>query len=119
MKRKNDYSAPIVGGTSLITIFATICLIVFTLLTLSTVVASRNLAFASHEAVKDHYNADSQAEAVFAALRRGECPESVKIDGDFYSYNCPISDTQTLEVELSFVDGRWDIIKWCAVSTNN
>ena len=116
MKKKNS-SSPIVGGTSLITVFASICLIVFTLLTLSTVVASRNLAKASHDAVIAYYNADNEAEAIFAKLRGGETPNNVTINDEIYSYSCPISETQAIEVILTHVDGKWDVIKWCAVST--
>lgn len=116
MKKKNS-SAPIVGGTSLITIFASICLIVFTLLTLSTVVASRNLAMASHDSVIAYYKADSEAEAIFSKLRVGEIPDCVKVEDEIYSYSCAISETQSIEVILTQADGKWDIIKWCAVST--
>ena len=115
---KDKYSnPPIVGGASLITIFAILCLIVFTLLNLSTVIASQNLAQASRDSVKSYYAADSEAEEIFAQLRNGETPDTVTVNGNNYSYECRISSTQTLYVELSFKDGSWNIINWCSHST--
>lgn len=108
-------STPIIGGTSLITIFAVLCLVVFTLLTLSTVTASRRLANASHEAVTAYYNADCSAEIIFAKLRNGTIPKEVTVNGNYYSYQCPISDTQYLSVELLHNDGNWTVIRWCTV----
>ncbi len=110
-------STPIIGGTSLITVFAVLCLVVFTLLTLSTVTASRRLAAASHDAVSAYYSADCEAEAIFAKLRGGAVvPEEVTVNGNYYSYQCPISDTQYLSVELSYIDGSWNVIRWCTIA---
>lgn len=114
--KNREFRAPIVGGTSLITIFAVLCLIVFTLLTMSTVLASRNLAERSHEAVRAYYAADSQAETIFAQLRGGEIPSNVVKNGEIYTYDCPISDTQYIHVVLSFADGRWNVIEWRAIT---
>lgn len=115
--KNREFRAPIVGGTSLITIFAVLCLIVFTLLTLSTVTASKNLAERSHDAVQAYYAADSQAEAIFAQLREGTIPQGVSVEGNLYSYACPISDTQSIQVVLSYTDGHWDVVSWRSVST--
>ena len=112
---RKQQASPIIGGTSLITIFAVLCLVVFTLLTLSTVTASRRLATASHSAVSAYYNADCQAEFIFAQLRSGTTPESVTVNGNYYSYQCPISDTQYLLVELSYTNGNWSILRWCSM----
>ena len=123
MKQQTSRS-PMVGGTSLITIFAVLCLIVFTLLTLSTVVASRDLAERSHDAVAAYYAADSQAEQIFAQaeqifaqLRAGVIPADVTVEGNRYCYTCPISDTQFLSVELVQENGDWNVIAWRTCST--
>ena len=116
MKQPTSRS-PMVGGTSLITIFAVLCLIVFTLLTLSTVVASRDLAERSHDAVTAYYAADSQAEQIFAQLRAGEIPAGVTVEENRYCYTCPISDTQFLSVELMEENGNWNVIVWRTCST--
>lgn len=108
---------PIIGGTSLLTIFAVLCLIVFTLLTISTSIASRNLADRSHQAVQAYYTADSQAEIIFAQLRSGIVAEHVTVDGNTYAYTYPISDTQFLSVLLTESDGNWNVLRWEVVST--
>ncbi len=115
--KKINTNTPIVGGSSLITIFSILCIIVFTLLTLSTVVTSKDLAEASHNAVKAYYNADSEAEKIFAQLKSGIVPENVTVNGNYYSYVCDISETQFITVELSFIDGKWNVIKWHSTSS--
>ena len=52
------FSAPIVGGSSLLVIFAVLCLTVFALLGLSTVQAGGRLSEASAEAVSAYYAGD-------------------------------------------------------------
>lgn len=117
MENKNRFSPPMVGGSSLLVIFAVLCLTVFALLGLSTVKANSRLSDASAEAVAAYYAADCQAEEIFARLRSGEMPEGVAADGNTYFYTCPISDTQALQVELTETDGVWSVLEWRAVST--
>lgn len=114
---KTKTNAPVVGGSSLITVFAVLCLAVFTLLNLSTVFSARDLAETSVQAVKGYYEADSEAELIFAKLRSGTVPEEVTVNGNFYSYVCPISETQSIEVEVSCIAGEWNVIKWLSVSS--
>ena len=112
MKKHKHFSVPIVGGTSLLMIFAVLCLIVFTLLTLSTVNSARSLSNVSAQSVVEYYAADSQAEKIFAQLRAGEFPEDVILENGIYSYQCEISDTQILCVEVCWQDGTWRVLKW-------
>ena len=116
MRERERFSPPLVGGSSLVVIFAVLCLTVFALLGLSTVQADRRLSDASAQAVSDYYAADLLAEQTLARLRNGEMPEPVSIDGDFYWYEYPISDTQTLQVELLRSGEDWMILSWKAVS---
>lgn len=118
MKKHKHSSVPIVGGTSLLMIFTVLCLIVFTLLTLSTVNASRNLSNVSADSVLAYYEADSQAEKIFAQLRAGEKPEIVTVEENVYSFSCHISETQVLLVEVYLEDGEWKIMRWQSESTN-
>lgn len=108
---------PAVGGSSLLVIFAVLCLTVFALLGLTTVQADGRLSDASAQAVQDYYGADCQAEIILARLRAGELPEGVHADGDTYSYACPISDTQTLQVEVWVEGTAYTVLRWQAVST--
>ena len=72
MEDKKRFSPPVVGGSSLLVIFAVLCLTVFALLSLSTVRADVRLSEASAQAVSGYYQADCQAEAILARLRSGD-----------------------------------------------
>lgn len=111
------FSPPMVGGSSLLVIFAVLCLTVFTLLALGTVQADSRLADASMKAVTDYYAADLEAETIFSALRMGESPSRVTVTENIYSYSCPISRTQELRVEIQKDSDSWNILRWQAVST--
>ena len=108
---------PAVGGSSLLVIFAVLCLTVFALLSLSTVQADRRLAEASAEAVKNYYEADTKAEIMLASLRQGEVPSEVKRDGEVYSYRYEVSAVQALEVEVKITGEAYEIVRWQLVST--
>lgn len=118
MGEKRRMPLPAVGGSSLLVIFAVLCLTVFALLALSTVQAGSRLSDRSAQAVLGYYEADSQAEAILAGLRRGEIPQGVEDEGDgLYAYTCPISDTQALSVRV-YVEGTdYTVLQWQAVST--
>lgn len=111
MKRER-ISAPAIGGSSLLVIFAVLCLTVFALLSLSTVQAEKRMADAAVEAVTDYYAADLQAQEVFARLRAGETVSGVLADGDLYRYSCTVSQHQVLEVTLEKEGDTWHIRRW-------
>ena len=113
----NKSNIPVFGGSSLLVIFAVLCLTVFTLLALSTAQADNRLAESSAKAVSDYYEADLTAETILAQLRQGDLPTGVEINGNTYSYTCPISDTQILCVEVLVGNDSWQILRWQAVST--
>ncbi len=119
MAERDRFSAPAVGGSSLLVIFAVLCLTVFALLGLTTVQADGRLADASAAAVSAYYAADCRAEAILARLRCGELPPEVSVDGDVYAYACPISDTQVLEVEVRIKDGGYAVLRWQAAPTGS
>lgn len=117
-KDKGNFSPPALGGSSLLVVFAVLSLTVFALLSLSTVRADQRLGEASAKAVADYYAADSQAQEILARLRLGEVPEGVAVSGNRYTYRCPISETQALEVELEANEyGNFTIQRWQSVST--
>ena len=111
---------PAVGGSSLLVIFAVLCLTIFALLGLSTVQADRRMAEASRNAVQRYYEADTEAERVLASLRQGKIPmEGVEKNknGDIYSYQCQVSDVQAIEVEVEITEDSYRILRWQLVST--
>ena len=117
MDKNTRMSIPVVGGSSLLVIFAVLCLTVFALLGLSTVQAGGRLSQLTAQSVSDYYQADCRAEEIFARLRCGELPADVTKTDDVYSYICPISDTQQLRVELKKEAEIWTVLRWQAEST--
>ncbi len=99
-KRQERFSPPAIGGTSLLVVFAVLCLTIFALLSLTTVQADVRMADASAKAVEDYYAADCKAQEILARLRGGEIPDGVETAGDTARYAVPISDTQELQVEV-------------------
>lgn len=122
-REKQRFSPPTVGGSSLLVIFAVLCLTVFALLSMSTVQADARLADTSAAAVRGYYEADTRAEAILAALRSGRVPDGVTVAGEdpvTAEYACAVSDTQELRVRVEFRGGLGDdytITRWQAVST--
>ena len=108
---------PPVGGSSLLVIFAVLCLTVFAMLTLSTARADDRLADASVEAVSAYYRADAEAESVLSRLRSGQVPDGVAVSGDLFTYTCAISDTRALQVKVRVDGSRYTILRWQEEST--
>ena len=71
MRKQEHFSPAAVGGSSLLVIFAVLCLTVFALLSLSSVQAERRLADAATQAVVDYHEADLRAEEILARLNGG------------------------------------------------
>lgn len=112
---------PAVGGSSLLVIFAVLCLTIFALLGLSTVQADSRMAEASYLAVQNYYEADTEAEHILAALRMGKMPtegvELNKTEGDIYSYQCRVSDVRALEAEVQITGDSYRVLRWQLIST--
>ena len=117
MRAKRKFSPPAVGASSLLVIFAVLCLTVFALLSIATVRADGRLAEQTRAAVTGYYAADCRAEAVLAQLRAGEMPDGVTRQDNVYTYSCPISQTQALMVQVKMQGTSYEILRWQAVST--
>ncbi len=114
MKRRAT-ALPAVGVSSLLTIFAVLCLVTFTLLSISTAQTQKSLSQAAADSVLAYYEADAQAEAILTDLRRGQLPPDVTQQGDLYTYACPISHSQRLEVAVRVSGGQYTVLQWQAV----
>lgn len=112
MDKEHRGRIPVVGGSSLLVIFAVLCLTVFALLSLSTVQAGGRLSETSAQAVSDYYDADCEAEEIFARLRAGERPAGVTETDGVYAYTCPVSETRQLQVELLQDGENWTVLRW-------
>lgn len=117
MDKRRRFSPPVVGGSSLLVMFAVLCLTVFALLAISTVRADGQLSEASAQAVTEYYEADSRAEEIFARLRAGEIPKEVTEHQGVYTFACAMSDTQELRAAVEKTADGWVILQWNAVST--
>lgn len=112
MERKK-ISFTSVGGSSILTIFAVLCFIVFALLSLSTAKADRTLADKTVAATQNYYKADAEAEEILGKLRGGETPEGVTKSGyNEYSYSCKIDEKQELQVKVEIQGKTYFIKQW-------
>lgn len=118
-RKRKGLAVPVVGGSSLLVIFAALCLTVLAMLSLSTARSGAELSRASAEGTSSYYAADAQAEEILARLRGGEAVEGVTSAGDgTFEYAVPISRTQTLSVRVRAADdGTWQVLRWKAVYT--
>ena len=118
MMKTKRFFPPLIGGSSLLVIFAILCLTVFAILALSTAKAEQKLSQISANAVSAYYQADADAELIFSEIRNGNVPENVSFENNVYSYSCQISSNLFLNVEITFNDGKWLVLSWQTVSSN-
>lgn len=117
-RKKSGIAVPVVGGSSLLVIFAALSLTVLAMLSLSTARSGAELSRVSAEGTAAYYAADAQAEEILARLRGGETVEGVtSADGETFAYEVPISQTQALSVCVRMADGTWEILRWKTVYT--
>lgn len=114
---RRQTAPPAVGGSSMLVIFAVLCLTILALLGLSTVQADRRMAEASLNAVRGYYEADAEAEEILALLRQGTIPKQVTQKEDIYYYQCEISEVQALSVEVRVDGSTYQILRWQLIST--
>lgn len=112
MKEKKAPFLPPMGSTSLLVIFGVLCLTVFSLLSLSTVLAQQRLSQAAAQSVKDWHSADLQAQEIFAELRSGQIPEEVSKTPSGYRYTVTISQNRFLDITLTEEETGWVIQSW-------
>lgn len=108
---------PAVGGSSLLVIFAVLCLTVFAVLGLSTVQADKRMAQAAKEAIQNYYMADAKAEQILAMLRQKTVPSGIVVEDDVYSYQCRVSEVQALSVKVRITEENYEILCWKLIST--
>lgn len=112
MKKQDKGSMPAVGGASLLVVFAVLCLVIFALLSLNTVLAEQRISEKYAQSVSDWYQADAKAQEIFAKLRAGQTVDGVKQEENRYQYTVGISGYQTLHITLEETEGCWKVISW-------
>lgn len=113
MKKASQNENPISGtpgGSSLMVIFAVLCLTVFAILALSTVLADSRLSNAYADNVTAYYAADGEAEKIIANLRTGVDVHGVEKNNNIYTLHIPISDSQTLVIVVRVEGEEWELI---------
>ncbi len=109
---KENSSISTLGGASLLLIFAVLCFTVFAVLSLSTAKAGDQLSLASERSVQEYYAADTEAESILAALRRGDFVEGVEEEDSVYAYSCPVNERTRLFVEARINGSEYEILRW-------
>ena len=117
MNSKKRISIPAFGGSSLLVIFAVLCITVFALLGLSTAQAGERMSLSAAAAEAAYYAADFEAEQILARIRQGEVPENVICEENIYSWSCPVSQRQRLDVKVRVEGEDYEILCWQLVST--
>lgn len=106
---------PFIGVSSLLVIFATLCLAVFALLSVATARSQVKFGQNNRDAVSAYYQADSQAQQLLARLRAGEMPGEVTEQSGKFAYTCAISEGQALTVEIA--KETYQVLRWQVVTT--
>ena len=117
MKKEKIQPFTGLGISSLLVIFAVLCLTVFALLSVSTVSAHQRIAQSSRDSAAGYYRADAEAEEILANLRQGIVTSGVTQTGNRYTFTCAISETQVLAVCAEVTGADYRILRWQAVST--
>ena len=116
MKRYRGHASSVVGGSSLLVIFGVLCLLVLSLLSLCTAQADQRLAENSAQRVASWYEADLEAQRIYARLRIGERVSSVTKQNSYYTFSVPVSQNQKLEVVLLKREDNWSVLRWQEVA---
>ena len=111
--RKDTFSPPAIGGSTLLVIFALLAMCVFAVLSLSTAQSAAKLSEVSAQAVEDFYAADLQAEKQFIKLKNTETKPGE------YSFSCQISENRHLLVRVRFNGADWEVLQWQSVSAED
>jgi len=129
MKKSNNEYGINVGSSTLIMIFALLCLTIFALLTYKTALNEKNLSQKAAKEIKYYYEADYKAskikDEIEYKLNRGEDISSIVdykkvIGGSLYiGYSVEINEYKKLDVEIKKDGNKFVIVKWKEVSNNN
>ncbi len=116
---KRHFTPSVVGVCSLLVIFSVLCLVIFSLVSLSTANAGKRLSEISARQTEAYYAADLRAEKIVAQLRAGSIPEGVSEKDGVYSFSVAISDVLVLSAEVEVLEnGDYKILKWQSVRSS-
>ncbi|MBE6617004.1 MAG: hypothetical protein E7627_03525 [Ruminococcaceae bacterium] len=99
--KKERRSFPLIGASSLIVIFAVVCLTVFAMLSLNTTLAGERLSQKNADSTVEYYKAEAAAQEILAKIRADETPSEVQRAGNVYTYSCKVSEGKELFVNVT------------------
>ncbi|MBQ3193250.1 MAG: hypothetical protein IJB59_06755 [Oscillospiraceae bacterium] len=108
MKIRDPFEWNILG---LVLTCCVLCVTAAAMLLLSTDADNRKNEKSDY-AVITYYEADLEAEKIYAKLQAGETVPGVTEKDGVYSYCCPISEGKVLAVEVQHKGGRWSVLRW-------
>ena len=116
MDEKNR-NPSVTGGSSLLIIFAVLCLVTFAVLGLATVQADKRLMSDMTDAVSYYHQADDQAQRTLAQLRSGVIPHGVASSGvGIYEWRTEMPNGLVLDCRVRVgQDGEYQILRWASV----
>ena len=114
MSRKTGSTGVSMGGSSLLAIFAVLCLVTFAVLGLATVRADQRLMTDMMNAIDYYYQADSKAQLMLSELRDGWEPMGVtEIDDGVYVWTVDSPNGLILDCRVRiYPDGEYEILRW-------
>ena len=113
-------SGGVSGAVSLVMIFCTLCLAIFSVLTQATAEREFRLSEMTERNAEEYYRADHDATVIVAALRSGTDPGvDIDWDGDTASFLLPIGESLGLDVAVSVRGGTCEILRWQTVYTGS
>ncbi|MCL2046854.1 MAG: hypothetical protein FWG88_10785 [Oscillospiraceae bacterium] len=114
-----------VGSSSLVLVFAVLCLTVFSLISLLVARNSKALADSEAALVVGYYEADTQAEEIYKKIimSNGSISEimgnveiwsywDVEMEVEIISFTCPVSDDKELYVRFAYEGNNSSILNW-------
>ena len=128
-------AAPMLGGASIIMVFAVLCLTIFAVLTLLTADSERKISESYEKSVADYYRADTEATAFASILAKalktdgidgfhsaaaevGAQPAAMDADGaPTVEKSFPIDGNQALRVVIAADGGSIRVDSWQVVFT--
>ena len=113
-------SGGVSGAVSLVMIFCTLCLAIFSVLTQATAERESRLSEMTARNAEEYYRADYDATVIVAALCSGTNPDvEIDWDGDTASFLLPIGESLGLDVAVSVHGGTCEILRWQTVYTGD
>jgi len=117
-ERKKSYPPINMGISLLITVFITLCFVVFSVLSLSVSLKDYNYSRKHAERTAAYYEACNEAESLLASLHRTP-PEA--LEGELLEYQSPIDSAKRLLVVVEVTDPdlpEYRIVTWKKISAD-